>query len=392
MMMLAALAFTTLMQAAAPIDAVIVKDGTRETSVPVTMLSDAPMVRIDQVAVALGGEVRSLGNDRFRLDVAGSSLELSAWVAFARTGEMTVPLAQEPVMHDGRLYVPYALLTEVLPRLVPGLRFDSARATLHVVRGTKGASAPAAAAAPARRLQRLVIVDAGHGGRDPGTSGPLRGKFRIVEKDIALQIARALKTALEARDVRVYMTRNSDTLIALRDRGRIANEHKGDAFISIHVNAANPRWKSAASARGVETYFLAEARTEDARHVEAMENEVVKYEVGNTLAEDDPLGFIVHDMEQNQYLRESSDFAAAVQRRLAGAHPGPNRGVKQAEFVVLYSAIMPAILVETGFGSNVAEATWLRSRAGQKSIAEAVADATVQYLDAYEKRLSAGAP
>jgi N-acetylmuramoyl-L-alanine amidase len=185
------------------------------------------------------------------------------------------------------------------------------------------------------------------------------------------------------------MTRSTDTLIALSDRGRIANAKKGDVFLSIHVNAANPNWKQPGAARGFETYFLSEAKTEDARRVEAMENEVVKYEISSNVAANDPLSFIVHDMEQNQHLRESSELAATVQRALAKMHPGPNRGVKQAGFRVLVTAFMPAVLIEIGFGTNAAEARYLRDPQRQREIAASIADATVAYLAGYQRRTNA---
>ena len=148
------------------------------------------------------------------------------------------------------------------------------------------------------------------------------------------------------------MTRKSDTLIALGDRGRIANQAKGDLFMSIHVNAANPRWKQPGAARGFETYFLAEAKTEDERRVEAMENEVIKFETDGGHHGRRSAGFIIRDMAQNEHLRESSRLADLVQAGLGSIHPGPGRGVKQAGFRVLVNAFMPAVLVEIGFGTQ----------------------------------------
>jgi len=233
------------------------------------------------------------------------------------------------------------------------------------------------------------VIDAGHGGPDNGMRGPIGANWEIREKDITLDVALALRDALTSRGVNVVMTRSTDTLIALSDRGRIANAKNGDVFVSVHVNAANPNWKQPGAARGFETYFLSEARTEDARRVEAMENEVVKYEIGNDVAANDPLSFVVHDMEQNQHLRESSQLAATMQRALAKMHPGPNRGVKQAGFVVLVRAFMPAVLVEIGFGTNVAEARYLQDPERQRAIANAIADGTMQYLAAYQRRANA---
>jgi N-acetylmuramoyl-L-alanine amidase len=227
-----------------------------------------------------------------------------------------------------------------------------------------------------------VVIDAGHGGVDPGA--PMIG---IREKDITLQVALKLGDALRQRGIDVVFTRKRDTLIALADRGRIANQAGGDVFVSIHVNAANLHWKSPQSARGFETYFLAEARTEDARRVEAMENEAMRFEGPKGIDSSDPLGFILKDMEQNQYLRESSDFAATVQKRLGEVHPGPDRGVKQAGFHVLSTALMPAILVEIGFGTNANEAAYLSNTVRQNAIARVIADATTEYLERYQRRV-----
>jgi N-acetylmuramoyl-L-alanine amidase len=157
------------------------------------------------------------------------------------------------------------------------------------------------------------------------------------------------------------------------------------------VNAANLRWRRPGDARGFETYFLAEAKTEDERRVERMENEAVRFETAAQAPKDDPLSFIIHDMAQNEHLRESQELAAAVQFGLSRVHPGPSRGVKQAGFVVLTTAFMPAVLVEIGFGTNAAEARYLASPTRQREIAEAIADATMSYLEGYERRLgSAG--
>ena len=254
-----------------------------------------------------------------------------------------------------------------------------------------GRPAPAASRPPARldggRRRRLVVIDAGHGGPDHGMAGPIGGKFTIYEKNITLAVANRMATALRARGVDVLMTRTRDTLIALDDRGRIANQSRGDLFISVHVNAANPAWKEPAAARGFETYFLAEAKTEEARRVERMENEAVRFETRVETSRGDPLSFIMNDMAQNEHLRESSDLATTIQRRLGIAHPGPDRGVKQANFAVLRTSFMPAVLVEIGFGTNPAEASFLADAARQRTVAEAIADAAVEYLAHYERRV-----
>ena len=181
----------------------------------------------------------------------------------------------------------------------------------------------------------------------------------------------------------VVYTRTTDTLIDLYDRGPIANAAHGDLFISIHVNAANPNWKDAAAARGFETFFLSEAKTEDARRVEAMENSAARYDTGTPVAKDDPLSFILSDMRQNEHLRESMKLADAIEDGLGTVEPGPDRGVQQAGFVVLGTAFMPAVLVEIGFGSNAQDVAFMTSAASQKQLADAIADAAVNYLNTY---------
>lgn len=233
-----------------------------------------------------------------------------------------------------------------------------------------------------------VVVDAGHGGVDPGA--PLQ-YGRLREKDITLQLALKVGAALHRRGIEVVYTRTRDTLISRADRGRIANQAAGDVFLSIHVNAANPRWKQPQAARGFETYFLGVAKTEDSRRVEEMEEESARFETETPRAGGDPLDFILTDMLQNEHLRESSDLAEIVQRHLRKIHPGPDRGVKQAGFTVLVSAFMPAVLVEVGFGTNREEARFLASPQRQAQMAEAIADATREYLQRHERRVGADA-
>ena len=239
----------------------------------------------------------------------------------------------------------------------------------------------------ARKPAYKVVVDAGHGGVDPGAQIQAG---RLREKDITLQLSMKVGAALRRRGIAVVYTRTRDTLIARADRGRIANQAAGDVFLSIHVNAANPRWKQPHAARGFETYFLGVAKTEDSRRVEEMEEESGRFETASASSGADPLDFILTDMLQNEHLRESSDLAEIIQRHLRKIHPGPDRGVKQAGFTVLVSAFMPAVLVEVGFGTNREEARFLASAERQEQMAEAIAEATREYLQRHERRVGAG--
>jgi N-acetylmuramoyl-L-alanine amidase len=391
--MIAAVLLLVQQVAAQPFTSVTIRNGDRSASVPVVLIDRGPAVGADTLAAVLSGSVSRI-DDEYVFSAAGVRAVVVPHVPFVRVGELTLPLPAEPVVRGGRLYLPYAFVSDVLPRVAKGVTFDERRGVLQ--RQVAAAPvAPARSSTPTITAQKAraakppmftVVVDAGHGGPDRGMRGPIGAKWEIREKDITLAVSRALREELVKRGVAVVMTRTTDTLIALSDRGHIANSKKGDVFLSIHVNAANPRWKQPGAARGFETYFLSEARTEDAKRVEAMENEVVKYEIASEVSPDDPLSFIVRDMEQNQHLRESSELAATVQRGLAKMHPGPNRGVKQAGFRVLVTAFMPSVLIEIGFGTNPAEARYLRDPKRQREIAVSIADATMQYLASYHRR------
>ena len=383
-------------QLAAPTQLVI-RSGARTVNVPVVRGASGAAVRADLLGPALGATTRALPNGHYLITVGGTELDVAEHVPFVRAHDVVFPLVSAPSIIDGRLVVPLQLLSEILPRLSHAFAYDTVRDELRVndtsivrtpvVDTLHVASAPPpAAASRSGKRRHLVVVDAGHGGPDNGMNGPIGKGPKVVEKSVTLAVATRLAAALRARGYDVLMTRTTDTLIALSDRGRIANAAHADLFISVHVNAANPNWKNPAATRGFETYFLAEAKTEDAKRVEAMENEVVKYEIASEVASDDPLSFIVHDMEQNQHLRESSELAATVQRGLGKIHPGPNRGVKQAGFRVLVTAFMPAVLIEIGFGTNAAEARYLRDAKRQREIATSIADATMEYLAAYHRR------
>lgn len=229
----------------------------------------------------------------------------------------------------------------------------------------------------------LVVIDAGHGGVDPGARGP--GGTR--EKDVTLAIARDLADLLrDEGDYEVRMTRTTDSLIALRDRPRMANRWRGSegrggrpaVFISIHANAHRD-----VGTRGFETYFLSDAKTADAERVAAMENAAEQFEDPADKPADD-FSFILTDLRQNLYVHESSSWAEMIQHRLRATHPGPNRGVKQAGFAVLDGAFMPAVLVELAFISNSREEKMLADRTVQEQFAKQLALAVHDYFHRHE--------
>ena len=217
------------------------------------------------------------------------------------------------------------------------------------------------------------------------------GGPQILEKNITLAVSKLLATALRKAGADVLMTRTTDTLIGLYDRGPIANKAHGDIFVSVHVNATGQRGQRGADDRGYETYFLAEAKTEDAKRVEQMENQAVRFETGGARAEKgDPLNFIINDMAQNEHLRESADLAESIEGGFRKFHPGPDRGVQQANFAVLRGAFMPAVLVEIGFGTNRSEAKYISDPDNEQKIADSIAKSILAYMDKYDARIGNG--
>jgi N-acetylmuramoyl-L-alanine amidase len=424
-MIVALLAAFQLAAATSAGGALVVKDASRSVSVPLFASPSGPLVRPEQLRPVVPITVSHLTGDRWLLIVGGSSIEVEDGVRFARVGDAAFQLARAPEVRKGALYVPLQLVVELVPRIAGNLAWDADRFELRAFSsltryedravsqaGRASSNAPrrdaldddaseerttrgfavAASAAPSGplRSRRLVVVDAGHGGPDAGMRGPIVGGPRVAEKNITLAVAKRVGAALGQRGIDVKYTRTRDTLIALSDRGRIANDAHADLFVSIHVNAANPGWKDPAAARGFETYFLAEAKTEDARRVERMENEVVKFETRAAARAGDPLSFILNDMAQNEHLRESNELAELIQRRLGRVHPGPSRGVKQAGFRVLVTAFMPAVLVEIGFGTNASEASYMTDSNRMEELSAAVADGVLEYLKRNERRVATG--
>jgi N-acetylmuramoyl-L-alanine amidase len=308
-------------------------------------------------------------------------------------------LANPVYSAGGIVYLPADFFSAILPQAAPGL--VSVDADARVVRadpavlaaaapppppaaeaGAPAAPPPVPQAAAAPPPRRLVVIDAGHGGRDPGA----RGQAGTREKDINLQVARRVVAILQqdpTLDVR--MTRNHDTLIALRDRPRMASRWRAEGqpalFMSIHCNAHPSRAET-----GYETYFLAEARTAESRRVQEMEDAAEQYEERGPSAPGDPLSFIMSDLRQNQHLRESSDWAQMIQDRLREVHPGPNRGVKQAGFAVLVGATMPAVLVELGFISNRNEEEMLADPRQQDTLARQLAAGVQDFFRVTDRR------
>jgi len=229
----------------------------------------------------------------------------------------------------------------------------------------------------ASRPVRTVVIDAGHGGKDPGAIG-LGG---LREKDVNLKLARMLKRRLEARSFNVVMTRDADRFIDLEERTVIAESAKGDVFISIHANASQRR-----STRGIEIYDLDEnherhsielAARENGIHpkqVEGLQRTLAKLRVSEASAHSQKLARIVHH-----------DVITGLDATYRGS---PDLGVKKGPFYVLFMSSMSSLLVETGFVTNRDDAKLLRSSAYQRVLAERIAEGIERYRQQVELGLA----
>lgn len=223
----------------------------------------------------------------------------------------------------------------------------------------------------------VIVVDPGHGGEDPGAVGPSGTK----EKDINLKISKKLKDLLEDEGFKVILTRDDDRFIPLNDRTKIANEAGADIFISIHCNASATN----KNARGYISFFLSDAKTDQARAAAALENAAIRFESKDNQRDYvSDIDFILLDMVQNEHLKESSDLAAMIEQNVSRLTKIESRGVDQAGFFVLNKAFMPSVLVESAFISNKQDEKLLKDKDTHDDLAKSIAAAVVQFKEKYE--------
>ena len=225
---------------------------------------------------------------------------------------------------------------------------------------------------------RTIVIDPGHGGRDPGAISATG----IREKDIALSISKRLKGYLQKEGIKTILTRDSDRFISLWRRSHIANENNADFFISIHANAARTKY-----ANGVEVFYLSEAVDDFARATAAAENAALQYESSsfNKFKPKSAVAATLGDMLSDENRRESIELAKCIGQGMSKSLSLRDRGVKGARFYVLKDAQMPSVLVEVGFLSNRKEAMKLKDKNFQQRLAKAIADGIVLYKHRYEK-------
>ena len=337
---------------------------------------------------------------------------------FFRWNDQILQFVDTPYRIEGETYIPLQLLTDFFPKRLPTLyAFNEVNFTLQAadpseLRGdaltevkpgdgvsssdtlsspdpssnsnpdltTREQSSSEPIPDPLKEERRVVVIDPGHGGGDPGALGP-QG---LREKDVALAVAKIMADLLSReKGVDVYLTRSEDSFVPLWERGELATQWKGEnpgVFISVHANSVPER----PSVRGFETYSLNVARTEHERRVVAIENAPLQVQGQNIDPDSDPeFAFLLRDLSNSGHQPWSVELSKIVQEEIGRFHPGPDRGVKQGPLAVLTNALMPSVLVEVGFLSNEDEGPLLGQDQFQDETARAVARAVMNFFDRY---------
>jgi N-acetylmuramoyl-L-alanine amidase len=355
-------------------------------SLPLVLRGDDAMIPLSALAHKANWEEDN-SEGRYVIMIPGQTIILRNGNPFARCGTRFVQMRVAPDEWDGSLWVPVSILGDVfgdelklnVNRDIIRLRNVSSSppqmnalppppketapqpALTSVVKPDTTKSLPASAIKTEAWSLKTVIIDPGHGGKDPGALG----LFNLREKTITLDIARRLATLLESNGIHTELSRNGDQFVSLHDRTSMANSHHGDLFISIHCNSNRDP-----SIQGASTYFLKPARTPNAINAAMRENSVVQLEDSATEYQDlTEQNYILMTMATSQYMKDSEMLADLAVRETAKSTELESRGVDQAGFYVLIGASMPAVLVECGYVSNPEDARLLSTERGRQKIA-----------------------
>ncbi|MFC2094265.1 N-acetylmuramoyl-L-alanine amidase [Bacteroidota bacterium] len=231
----------------------------------------------------------------------------------------------------------------------------------------------------------VIVIDPGHGGKDPGAIGLNKIKEKDVNLKVALELGKLIEEKME--DVKIVYTRSTDRFVDLYKRGKMANEHGGKLFISIHCNSTK---KKSSDATGIEVYLLRPGRTQEAINIAERENRVIEYESDPTRYEQlNDENFILVSMAHSSYMKYSESFADMLNTQFRNNTKLKARGVKQAGFYVLVGASMPSVLIESGFITNKKDVNYLDSSSGREQLAEAMFEAIEEYRQFYVKQMEA---
>lgn len=320
---------------------------------------------------------------RFEADKKGTTLRFRPETERVLVDGRTLSLIDSPTIHEGRLYLHARAVANLINRHTDkSVIWNPTRRQLQVA--SASAWAQESGEDPIGSFiddmpdqdddELLVIIDPGHGGRDPGAIG----HNGIQEKSVVLDISSTIKQYLENNHPKIKprLTRDNDQFIPLSRRTQIANDMEGNVFLSIHANA-----NRSSQAKGFEVYTLSgEATNPSGQELAKIENSALRYE-GYEEKELDDISWILYQLGNSVHVRESQHISRMIMDRADKDLPIPTRRSRQAPFWVLKDARMPAILVETGFLSNPDEEEVLQSRAYQESVAKVLAEALDEYRE-----------
>ena len=351
----------------ADIPLVLTPDGIQKT-LPVVKLEEKDYVSLDEINARLCSiykvEYSEYTDFRVMFFFYGEQFIFLLNSPFY-TFKQSVFNMQYPLLQVGaNYYVPTTFIMDNLPLHFPG-QIQNKKGTLYLPQ-------------PKDKSVKRIVIDPGHGGKDPGAVGPNGTRESMINLNVALRLKHLLEQEL---GLEVLMTRKDDRFVSLGDRTKFANDNKADLFISIHTNASRTN-----GAQGIETYYLSTKSTTESRAVEALENSVVElYEGAGAKQKYEALDFILMDMLQTEHLEHSNDLATLVQHNLVAGVQAKNRGVKQANFYVLRGAFMPAILIEMGFISNPEEEALLANPQYQDRLAQAIFESIKRFKYNYDR-------
>ncbi len=344
----------------------------------------APVKAVHAVALKTGAAALLIEVDG-RVDYAVAFVPHDLIVRFARAGaapdiaapiELPAPRPRSASAPSRRSTAAAEIPRPVAPAVPTAQQRPSAIPPAPAGSDTAARAMPVAVYAPGPgAIGRLVVIDPGHGGRDPGT----RSAGGLAEKDLALQIAWRLQRALTARGVTARMTRTDDRFLSLAERTQAANHNAANLFVSIHLNSSPDRATS-----GIETYYLNNTTDRATIRLARMENGVAGGYGDSAIPN---LNYILTDLRQGYKANESAALSRMIESESVAAADAAlgvkvnDLGARQGPFYVLVGAEMPAVLVECGFLSNAVEAARLADARYQQALAEGIAAAVVNYFN-----------
>ena len=328
----------------------------------------------------------------FILVTEKDTAKFAVGIPYASVNGSTIDLTASPVLDDGHLWIAEEDVNKLFPpkseAKAPEAKANTAKAEPAKAADKKEATKDAAKTVTATKPKnetagtrevKTIVIDPGHGGKDSGALGK-----NEQEKDIVLAVSKLLKKDLEKAGFNVKMTRDKDVFIELGQRANLANQWDGDLFISLHCNAIDASAERKKQIKGFHVYVLRAPESEEDKAIARRENKVATlYGEKNAKEELSPIEWFKLEARLEQHKQNSYMFTEEMLKAMAGGKIKRQAGgVGGAGFMVLVGALMPAVLFEIGFISNLEDEAYMMSKAGQEDIAARIAKAVSTYKDA----------